>query len=258
MKRLVSHLGLLTAIFCASLAAVTAQEKQVAGAASASSSKAIQETKAPQDPASDVKPSINKDFLDPNMKIEEWIGKFEIESREVFSARKEILETLKIKPGMRVADVGAGTGLYTKLFSREVGAEGWVYAVDISTIFLDHINEDAQHLKLDNITSVLCDQDSVNLPPESVDLVFVCDTYHHFEFYPETLASIKRALKPGGSLVIVDFERIEGKSRPWTMTHVRAGKEIVQSEIEEAGFELIGSPKLDGLSENYLLIFSRP
>ena len=155
---------------------------------------------------SSVKPGINDRFLDPELKLDEWLGRFEIESREVYSARNEILKACNIKPGNHVADIGAGTGFYSRLFSKSVGDQGWVFAVDITPKFLAHINEKASDEGLKNLTSVLCTDRSVRLPPESVDVVFICDTYHHFEYPQSSLASIHRALKPNGTFVLIDFE----------------------------------------------------
>ncbi|QEG40970.1 class I SAM-dependent methyltransferase [Roseimaritima ulvae] len=99
---------------------------------------------------------------------------------------------------------------------------------------------------------------SIRLPLESVDLVFVCDTYHHFEQPSETLASIYRALKPGGRLVVIDFDRIPGVSRGWLLGHVRAGKDGFRDEIEAAGFEFDDEVDVEGFEENYLLRFHKP
>ena len=107
------------------------------------------------------------------------------------------------------------------------------------------------------MTSVLCSDRSVHLPPDSIDLAFVCDTYHHFEYPPATLASIRRALKPTGTLVVVDFERIPGKSREFILGHVRAGKEVFTREIVDAGFILMGEVDMPLLEENYLLRFRK-
>jgi ubiquinone/menaquinone biosynthesis C-methylase UbiE len=95
------------------------------------------------------------------------------------------------------------------------------------------------------------------LPPNSVDLVFVCDTYHHFEYPAKTLASIRRALRPGGNLIVIDFDRIEGKSRDWLLGHVRADKATFQHEIETAGFELIEEVEVREFEENYFLKFAK-
>ena len=101
-------------------------------------------------------------------------------------------------------------------------------------------------------------EDSVALPAASVDLAFVCDTYHHFEYPRSTLASLYAAIRPGGSLVILDFERVPGKSDDWVLEHVRAGKEVFRSEIESAGFRFEREVKVEDLKENYVLRFRRP
>jgi len=204
-----------------------------------------------------VRPGINEKFLDKDLKVAQWLQRFEVESREIFLARKEVLEACQITEGMAVADVGAGTGLYTRLFSTAVGDKGWVYAVEINPRWLEHILARAKAEGQRNISAVLCPQDSVSLAPGSLDKVFVCDTYHHFEFPKSTLASIYSALKPGGELIVIDFERIEGVSSEWTMGHVRAGKEVFRSEIEAAGFTLGEEVEISELKENYFLRFKK-
>lgn len=198
---------------------------------------------------------INAQFLDPKMDPQEWQERFEGESREVFVARQAILAAVGVKSGNEVADIGAGTGLFTASFASEAGAEGWVYAVDISSRFLEFIAQRAAAAGLANITPVLCTERSTNLPPASIDVAYVCDTYHHFEYPADTLASIYAALRPGGRLVIVDFEREDGVSSEWVLGHVRAGKAVVTAEIEAAGFALKSEPDVHGLEENYLLVF---
>lgn len=204
-----------------------------------------------------VKPGVNKNFVDPNLDVDSYIKRFEIESREVFLTRERILAACEIEKGDTVADVGAGTGLFSRMFSVEVGDEGWVYSVDIAPRFLEHINKENAKFELSNLTGVLCAENSVNLPPKSSDVVFVCDTYHHFEYPKSTLASIRRALKDDGHLIVIDFERIEGTTRKFLMGHVRAGKEVFLAEILEAGFTLVEEKKIDGFQENYFLKFKK-
>jgi predicted methyltransferase len=111
--------------------------------------------------------------------------------------------------------------------------------------------------RLANLSVVLCSDRSIRLPPASIDLAFICDTYHHFEYPASTLASIHRALRPQGQLVVIDFERIPGQSRDWVLEHVRAGKAEFRSEIEAAGFEFAAQPEIRGFRENYLLRFRK-
>jgi len=221
-----------------------------------SAEKAEEET-AQKSESNSIKKGLNDRFVSIDLDVEEWLGRFEIESREAFSAREQVLKACEIKPGMKVADVGAGTGFYSKLFSQSVGDGGWVYAVDISPRFLEHITQRMKRDKIENVTAVYCRDDSVDLPPNSVDVVFVCDTYHHFEFYARTLASIHRALTKDGVLVIVDFERIPGISREWVLNHVRCGKSKVTEEVQAVGFGLEAEVPIEGFKENYLLRFRK-
>jgi predicted methyltransferase len=200
-----------------------------------------------------VKPGINKPFENPDVK--EFVGKFEVESREIYAKRKEIVEACKLKPDMAVADMGAGTGLFTRLFADAIGPEGKVYAVDIAPKFIEHIEKTCKEAGLKNVQGVVCKPDSVELPEGSVDLVFICDTYHHFEFPHRTMTSIHKALRPGGQVVLVDFHRIEGKSSEWVLGHVRAGQDVFVKEIESAGFKQLGEEKF--LRENYVVRFER-
>ena len=184
-----------------------------------------------------------------------WREIFESSGREVFDKRFHVLNALDIRPGMRIADVGAGTGLYTMLFARAVGSAGKVYAVDISESFIEAIGARAAGAGLDNVVPVVNDQKGTSLPSDSVDLVFLADTYHHFEYPRAMLASMHQALVPDGDLVIIDFRRIAGVTNPWIMSHVRAGRQQVIDEVEAAGFRFVDEPlRLRG---NYVLRFRK-
>lgn len=202
-----------------------------------------------------VKPGINAPFRDPDVK--EFQEKFEVESREVFARRNEIVKGCKIKPGMTIADIGAGTGLFTRLFSEATGPEGRVVAVDIAQKFLDHIEKTSRESGQRNVETLLCTADSTELPPDSIDLAYICDTYHHFEFPNKTMPSLFLAMKPGGRVIVIDFRRVKGECSDWVMNHVRAGQEVFESEIKEAGFQKIDEDeKL--LKENYFVVFEKP
>ncbi|WP_146514409.1 class I SAM-dependent methyltransferase [Rubripirellula amarantea] len=204
-----------------------------------------------------VNPGINDSFLDPALEIESWLEKFEVESREVYRARESILAAMGIKQGDHVADIGAGTGFFSLMMNEAVGKGGWCYSVELSPKFAQHLTKLFADKKIDNSTTVLCRDDSVCLPPNSIDFAFICDVYHHFEFPHSTMQSIHQALKQGGRVVVIDFERIEGESREWTMGHVRAGKQTFIDEISEAGFELTAERTINGFDENYFLEFRK-
>ena len=203
-----------------------------------------------------VKPGINDKFLDPKLNVEEWTKKFETESREIFHQREKIVAAAGLKPGMAMADIGAGTGLFTLHFAQVVGENGKVYAVEIAKNFLEHIKARASKASASNVQTILCTERSVELPEASIDLAFICDVYHHFEYPSASLATLHNALKPGGELVLIDFKRIPGESSDFIMGHVRAGQEVFEAEVIAAGFEKV-SEVTDVLKENYFVKFRR-
>ncbi len=201
-----------------------------------------------------VKPGINDNFKDPNLK--KFIGMFEGESREVSVQREKIIEAAGLKPGMKIADIGAGTGLFTREFAKKVGTDGYVYAVDLTPKFVEYIRDTCHKSAITNVSPVLCSLDSVSLPPASIDRAFICDTYHHFEFPQKTLASLRWALQPHGRIILIDFKRIPGKSSDWILNHVRAGQEQVEKEFADAGFRKVQEDSAI-LKDNYFLIFEK-
>lgn len=199
---------------------------------------------------------INDDYA-KQTNPERWAGRFEREGREVFDQRDAILAQLGLRGGMAVADVGAGTGLFTLAMAETVGQQGKVYAVDVQSYFLDHIGQKARKAKLDNVVLVRAEQGSARLPDGSVDLVLMCDSYHHVEQPAAYLASLKAALRPGGRLVIVDYIAIEGQSEAWMLEHVRATPAEFRAEIESAGFRFVRAHE-GVLVENFFYEFERP
>ena len=200
-----------------------------------------------------VRPGINEGYKSPD--TEKFVKRFEREGRDVFDKRNELVAACEIEPGDAVADVGAGTGLFVGLFAEAAGPDGKVFAVDITENFIKLIDKRATEAGWRNVRTVLCTADSTELPADSVDVAFVCDVYHHLEFPAKTMQSLHQAMRPGGMVVLIDFERIEGKSAKWIMGHVRAGKETVIKEVEAVGFKLIDEKDL--LTENYVIRFKR-
>jgi ubiquinone/menaquinone biosynthesis C-methylase UbiE len=199
-----------------------------------------------------VAPGINDNFKNPD--VDRYVKMFEGESRSIFTSRHTIVETLGLKPGMAVGDIGAGTGFFSLLFSDEVGDKGTVYAVDIAQNFIDHIKTISEENGKKNIKAIVCDERSVKLPENSIDVAFICDVYHHFEYPMDSLKSIHAALKPGGTMVIVDFRRIVGFSREWTLDHVRCGIGTVIDEAQQAGFDFVEKVDL-GMDDQYVIRF---
>lgn len=209
---------------------------------------------APAIPGAD--PSLNENYRSPEMDVDFWVKRFELEARDIYHAREEIIEAMELREGLDVADVGAGTGFFTLMFAEAVGPEGDVFAVEISPRFMEHIRDRAEKAGLENIEIVEAADDSSNLYTNSVDVVFISDTYHHFEQPLETMQSLYEAMRPGGRLYVIDFKRIPGESAEWIFEHVRAGQETFIEEIEAAGFDYVGEVDVP-LEENYMITFTK-
>ena len=203
-----------------------------------------------------VPENINESFLDPNASAEDFVKRWEIESREVYASRAGIVGALELQSGDRVADIGTGTGLFLEPIAEAVGKTGKVYATDISVAFLEHVRNRVAEHGWTQVQPILGGMHTTGLLKNSIDLAFTCDVYHHFEYHEDMLRSIHGALRPGGRLVIVDFERIPGVSREWMLSHVRAPKETVIAEVTAAGFQFDGEVEVEGFDENYLLRFT--
>jgi ubiquinone/menaquinone biosynthesis C-methylase UbiE len=194
---------------------------------------------------------LNKAF---DADASQWIERFEHEGRAIYDKRYEILDAMHLKPGMNVADIGAGSGLIARLIAQRTAPGGTVYAVDISKNMIDHISKMAEQESIPNLKAVLGDPRSPKLGPNSVDLVCIIDSYHHFEFPQDMLREIGNALRPDGTLVLIDFKRIEAVSKDYILKMVRAGEGTFTDEFQNAGFELI-ERRDDMFDDNYLLRF---
>lgn len=192
-----------------------------------------------------------------DVSLDVWLQTMEVGSREFYAAREDVLKAAAPKPGEIIADIGAGTGLYTLLFAKAVGPTGEVFAVDIEPRFLKLINQRAEDLDLGNVVCVLGRENSITLAPNSLDVAFISDTYSYFEDPAATMASVKAALRPGGRLYILDFNKPDGVAAP-ELQHVRLGRDGVKIEIESFGFTGGRVVPVPGLKETYMLEFRRP
>ena len=147
-------------------------------------------------PEKSIRPGVNTEYLKPNLEVSQWVERFEKEGREIYNQRQQIIKAARIRRGLAVADIGAGTGLFTPLLADATGPRGKVYAVDIVKDFLALI-ENEPLSPASGTSAVLCTERSVELAKNSVDLAFICDVYHHFEYPHSSLASLHRALRRG-------------------------------------------------------------
>ena len=166
----------------------------------------------------------------------------------------EIIKTIGLKPGDVVADIGSGSGLFTRQMARAVVPGGKVYAVDIDSDLLAHVAKTAAEQGLSNIVTVLAPEDSPALPPGSLDLAFICDTLHHIEKRQLYLTRLKKCLKPEGRVAIIDF------STGWPAGHesLRYSLEELDSWTAAAGYVKLA--EYNTIEGNYYRIYkvSRP
>ncbi len=164
----------------------------------------------------------------------------------------KVLDYLLIKKGYQVADIGAGTGYFTVLFSKRVGGSGTVYAVDVERRMLDYIKDRAEKKGLHNITEILADRDDPLLRKSSLDLIFICNTYYNFRNKVQYLKKLKDCLKKGGRLAVIEEKLNSKRDRP--PLHKRRAQEKVVNEAIQAGFRL--EADIDVLPYQYFLIFN--
>lgn len=171
-------------------------------------------------------------------------------NRDKTQKPEEIIELMRIEPGMSVADIGTGTGYMLPHLSRAVAASGKVYGEDIASDFLDRTRARVSQDKLANVTLVLGNEKDPKLPAGSLDRILILDVYHHFDYPAQMLANLGRAMKPGAHLVIVDYYK---KDRP---DHIRLERDDVAKEVESNGYRLLS--KVDHTGNNqYMLTFEK-
>lgn len=185
--------------------------------------------------------------------VEHWKKIFDDPRRDEWQKPEELVAALGLKPGMTVADLGAGTGYFLRYLSVAVGEQGSVFAVEVEAKLLERIRERADNDADRNIVPVLASSDDPRLPHGAVDLVLIVDTYHHFDDRLTYLRRLARVLKPGGRMAIVDWFKRELPEGP-PPSH-KLSREHVLGEMRAAGYELVAEPTF--LPYQYFLIFAR-
>jgi ubiquinone/menaquinone biosynthesis C-methylase UbiE len=181
----------------------------------------------------------NQDYETPELRAK-MVERLESPARLANLRVKELVSSLQIQPGSTVVDLGTGTGTLLQELSKAVGPDGRIVAEDIYADFLDRARERAKGAGLDNVQFVLGTDVDPQLPPGAADLVVVVDAYHHFGYPEQMLAGIKRGLRPGGRLAIVEYHKKHGAMEvepDFALTHIRAATDQVVREVEAAGYK---------------------
>jgi FkbM family methyltransferase len=179
----------------------------------------------------------------------DWL---EREEREMEENTTQLLKNLSVKPGMLVADIGAGSGYHSALLSKMVG-NGKVFAVDVEPEMIAYLNARIKQEKLSRIVPVLSTEKNVALPENTVDIILLVDVYHEFSFPYEMALSMRSALKPGGKLVLVEF-RAEDLTVPIKTIHKMSEKQSVK-ELKAAGFKF--EQNMDNLPWQHCMVFTK-
>jgi protein-L-isoaspartate O-methyltransferase len=181
----------------------------------------------------------------------DWLIRPERESEE---EPERMLDALDLKPGMTVADVGAGVGYTSVRIARRVGPTGKVYATDIQPQMIRMLKANIKQLKLDQtVTPVLCEDDDPKLPKNALDLAIMVDVYHECTHPVETLRGLHAALRDDGRLVLVEF-RAEDPEVPIKPEH-KMTAEQARREVEAQGFRLLKNH--DFLPWQHVLVFQK-
>jgi cyclopropane fatty-acyl-phospholipid synthase-like methyltransferase len=180
-----------------------------------------------------------------------YIGSLDDPQRDAYQKPQEVLAALNLKPGEVIADIGAGSGYFTFRLARHVSERGKVYAVDVSPDMILHINRAIRDLKATNVISILADPDDPLLPERSVNRFFICDVWHHVENQSKYLAVMKKMLKPGGEVVMIDFHKKETPAGP--PLKMRIAREALIKQMESGRFRLAKEHAF--LPYQYFLVF---
>ncbi len=167
--------------------------------------------------------------------IERWVKIFEDPKRDEWQKPEEVVQFLNLKPGDVIADIGAGTGYFTRRFAVSVGSTGKALGLDVEPSMVQYMEEDAAKLNLINYKAKLVKPDDPDLKPHSVDIIFLCNTYHHIENRVDYFKKISKNLKTNGRLVIVDFYKDMDFGPP--RDH-KLAKDVVLKEMKQAGYHL--------------------
>ena len=180
----------------------------------------------------------------------DWLTR---ESRDREEDCVTLLKVLKLRPGQVVCDMGCGNGFYALRIAKQVEPAGRVLCVDIQPEMLTLLRERAREAKIENVRPILGSVVDPQLPPESCDLILCVDVYHEFSHPVHMLAALRKALKPRGRLVLVEF-RLEDPAVPIKLEH-KMSKAQVLKELEPNGFRLV--EQFDGLPWQHVLWFEK-
>jgi len=181
-----------------------------------------------------------------------WSQILEGSGRDQWQKPDEVIKQLNLRPGDVVADIGAGTGYFTRRFALAVGPQGKALGLEIEPSMVEHMRQEARRLNLTNYEAHLVKPDDPGLEPRSVDLIFLSNAYHHIGNRVDYFRRLSKSLKAEGRIVIVDFYQKPLPIGPRALEH-KVSEETIIKELRQAGYRLIRS--LGFLPYQYFLEF---
>ena len=195
-------------------------------------------------------PGSQHDFAN----VDQWRRVFDDPARDAWQKPRELVDALHLRPGMWVADLGAGTGYFSRYLDAAVRPGGIVFAVDTEPNLVAYLRTRSEQEKTPTIAPLLASANDPRLPPGALDLVLIVDTYHHLDDRRAYLERLAAALKPGGRVAIVDWQKHDLPVGP--PSEHKLAREAVIEEMQAAGYELAAEPPI--LPYQYVLVFARP
>ncbi|HEX6894707.1 MAG TPA: methyltransferase domain-containing protein [Bryobacteraceae bacterium] len=190
-------------------------------------------------------------------KADEWVNTLEGPQRVASQKIDEVLADLSLKPGMVVADIGAGSGLFSRSLAKAVAPGGKVYAVDIQQDLLDYINKRDKEEHIGNIRTVLGEFDDPKLPAGDVDLAFINDVLHHIQHRASYLKALGGYIKPGGRIAIIEMNKDDPKTPHRNQPELLVGRDEILQWMSAAGFKLVQEHADLFPGTRWFLIFGR-
>jgi ubiquinone/menaquinone biosynthesis C-methylase UbiE len=172
-------------------------------------------------------------------KADEWVTTLEGPQRVATQKIDDVLAKLSLKPGMVVADIGAGSGLFSRPLAKTVAPTGKVYAVDIQQDLLDHINQRDKEENIRNVQTVLGEFDDPKLPARDVDLAFINDVLHHIQHRAVYLKALGTYMKPSGRIAIIEMNKDDPNTPHKKQPELLVSRDEMLQWMSDAGFKLV-------------------
>jgi ubiquinone/menaquinone biosynthesis C-methylase UbiE len=180
-----------------------------------------------------------------------YIAMLEDPARDGYQKPHEVMVALALREGETVADIGAGSGYFALRLAAHVGEKGTVFAVDIDAEMIRHLNRRIRDAGAWNVRTILAPPDDPLLGDASVDRFFICNTWHHIEDQAGYLALMRKMLRPGGQVIMIDFHKRDLPVGP--PASMKIAREDLVRQMENAGFRL--SREHTFLPHQYFLVF---